>query len=124
MKNNNKGFTLAEMLIVIAIIGVLVAIAIPTFTSQLEKSKEATDVANMRSAYSEAVTKHLMDSPEEDTVTIEDINLTSDGTFDYVDTDKLPFSMPAGFSVSAGLYDITFDFSGDTPAATFASAGE
>ena len=51
MKKNNKGFTLAELLIVVAIIAVLVAIAIPVFTTQLEKSKETTDIANLRSAY-------------------------------------------------------------------------
>ena len=50
-KNNKKGFTLAELLIVVAIIAVLTAIAIPVFTSQLEKSKESTDQANIRSAY-------------------------------------------------------------------------
>ena len=58
-KNNNKGFTLAELLIVVAIIAVLVASAIPVFTSQLEKSREATDIANVRSAYAEVVTAHL-----------------------------------------------------------------
>ena len=46
----NKGFTLAELLIVVAIIAVLVAISIPIFTSQLEKSREAADMANVRSA--------------------------------------------------------------------------
>ena len=35
-KTNKKGFTLAELLIVVAIIAVLVAIAIPVFTAQLE----------------------------------------------------------------------------------------
>ena len=50
-KNNKKGFTLAELLIVVAIIAVLVAISIPVFTSQLEKAREATDAANLRSAY-------------------------------------------------------------------------
>jgi type IV pilus assembly protein PilA len=50
-KRGAKGFTLMEMLIVVAIIAVLIAIAIPIFTSQLEKSREATDAANIRSAY-------------------------------------------------------------------------
>lgn len=49
---NRKGFTLAELLIVVAIIAVLVAIGIPIFNSQVEKSREATDIANMRSARS------------------------------------------------------------------------
>ena len=53
MKNNKKGFTLAELLVVVAIIAVLVAIAIPVFTAQLEKSREAVDAANIRSAYAE-----------------------------------------------------------------------
>lgn len=52
-RKNEKGFTLAELLIVVAIIGVLVAISIPIFTSQLEKAREATDLANIRSAYAE-----------------------------------------------------------------------
>lgn len=60
-KTNKKGFTLAELLVVVAIIAVLVAIAIPIFTSQLEKAREATDAANIRAAYAEvmaeAVTK-------------------------------------------------------------------
>ena len=55
-KNNNKGFTLAELLIVVAIIAVLVAIAIPVFTSQLEKSRESVDLANIRSYYAEITT--------------------------------------------------------------------
>ena len=53
-KMNKKGFTLAELLIVVAIIAVLVAVSIPIFTSQLEKAREATDEANLRAAYAEA----------------------------------------------------------------------
>lgn len=56
---NKKGFTLAELLIVVAIIAVLVAIAIPIFTSQLEKSRDAVTVANVRSAYAEAQAAYL-----------------------------------------------------------------
>lgn len=57
-----KGFTLAELLIVVAIIAVLVAIAIPVFTAQLEKAKIATDKANVRSWYAEEVASYLSDS--------------------------------------------------------------
>lgn len=52
MKREKNGFTLAELLIVVAIIAVLVAISIPIFTSQLEKAREAVDLSNVRSAYS------------------------------------------------------------------------
>ena len=62
MKKNNKGFTLAELLIVVAIIAVLVAVAIPIFSAQLEKSKEATDIANVRNAYAEVTTLWLTDN--------------------------------------------------------------
>ena len=57
-KMNKKGFTLAELLIVVAIIAVLVAIAIPVFTNQLEKSREATALSNIRAAYAEAMAEY------------------------------------------------------------------
>ena len=66
-KENKKGFTLAELLIVVAIIAVLVAISIPIFTSQLEKSREAVDLANMRSAYAECSAAVLSATAPSDT---------------------------------------------------------
>ena len=56
---NKKGFTLAELLIVVAIIGVLVAISIPIFSSQLEKSRKAVDLANVRSAKAAAAAEYM-----------------------------------------------------------------
>ena len=59
-KGNGKGgFTLAELLIVVAIIAVLVAIAIPVFSSVLENSRESTDLSNVRSAYGEVMAAAL-----------------------------------------------------------------
>ncbi len=64
MKNNEKGFTLMEMLIVVAIIAVLVAIAIPVLSNQLEKSRETADLANMRNIYAELMIRTATDDKE------------------------------------------------------------
>lgn len=74
-KLNKKGFTLAELLVVVAIIGVLVAVSIPIFTSQLEKAREATDLANMRSAYAECSSSVLTNEASST-----DVTLNTDGS--------------------------------------------
>ena len=43
MKKNNKGFTLVELIVVIAILGVLMAVLVPQYIQYVEKSKVATD---------------------------------------------------------------------------------
>lgn len=50
MRKKNAGFTLAELLIVVAIVGILVAISIPMFTAQRKKAIIAVNKANIRSA--------------------------------------------------------------------------
>lgn len=49
---NEKGFTLVEMLIVVAIIAILIAVSIPLVSSSLEKARRAVDEANARNAIS------------------------------------------------------------------------
>ena len=56
-RERENGFTLAELLVVVAIIGVLVAVSIPVFMGQLERAREATDAANIRSAYAVVMAK-------------------------------------------------------------------
>ena len=62
IRSSKKGFTLAELLIVVAIIGVLVGISIPIFTTQLKKSRIATNQANARACYAAAKAAYLDDS--------------------------------------------------------------
>lgn len=64
MKKSRKGFTLAELLIVIAIIGVLVAISIPIFTTQKKKAVFAVNQANARAAYAAAMAEMNSNPPE------------------------------------------------------------
>ena len=58
-KMNKKGFTLIEMLVVIAIIAVLVSIVIPTVMSSTNKADAAATAANLRSLKAEITTSIL-----------------------------------------------------------------
>lgn len=53
MHNKNEGFTLVELIIVVAIMGVLIALLAPVYARHVEKSRETVDIANVRSAYAE-----------------------------------------------------------------------
>ena len=101
-KSGKKGFTLMEMLIVVAIIAILVAIAIPTYTNALTKAKEATDLANVRAYYAETVMKHMLDDEaytdldEENTLTIDGVDYELQAgsvTINTSDTDENYFGI-------------------------------
>ena len=83
---NKKGFTLAELLIVVAIIAVLVAIAIPIFTTQLEKSREQTDAANLRAAYAVAAAAVLESQTD---IYAGPVELKQTGDWDHVSGEKI-----------------------------------
>ena len=72
---NKKGFTLMEMLIVVAIIVILLAIAIPSFNGSLRKAKLAADEANVRSYYAEVMVQAMTDDaklPKPGTISLPD----------------------------------------------------
>ena len=62
-KMNKKGFTLIEMLVVIAIIAVLVSIIIPVVGNSTAKAKAATDAANLRSVKATLTIAALTEEP-------------------------------------------------------------
>ncbi|MCI6744986.1 MAG: hypothetical protein MR580_01280 [Anaerolactibacter massiliensis] len=85
--------------------GVLVAISIPIFTSQLEKSREATDAANIRSAYAE----------------VQATALTEETNLKKGDTDLFTFSVTGSgagsyiYSAEITLTQKQADWQGTTP---------
>lgn len=110
---NNKGFTLAELLIVVAIIAVLVAISIPIFTKQLEKSRESVDIANMRNAYA-LISVSVLTEDNIDGTKITDFSETMPAYYDI--SGKLTKTMPAaygrGTATNGGtLYSACNDYS-------------
>ena len=121
-KTNKKGFTLAELLVVVAIIAVLVAIAIPIFTAQLEKARESTDAANLRAAYAQLA----VDTLSEGTAGKKEVTLTqTEVGWKYVDeiadVPTAKDSSTTGDVVPAGKKDTIIEVSVDTAGkATFA----
>lgn len=55
------GFTLIEMLIVVAIIAILIAVSIPLVSSSLDKARKSTDAANERAAKAAALSQYMLD---------------------------------------------------------------
>jgi type IV pilus assembly protein PilA len=76
-KKNQKGFTLVELLIVIAIIGILAAIAIPQFSSYRQKAYMAVTKSDVKNAYT-AVQAYISENPGQ-TLTVEPV--TGPGAF-------------------------------------------
>ena len=83
---NKKGFTLVELLVVVAIVAILVAISIPMVTGALKEARTATDDANKRAAEGAAMIEYLLKDGGEstkfytynaDTGTVADVTTTN-----------------------------------------------
>ena len=68
-----KGFTLVELLIVVAIIGILVSISIPIFTAQMHKAEVAADWANLRAYYAEIQADYMSTQKQNPKVKVIDV---------------------------------------------------
>lgn len=76
------GFTLIEMLIVVAIIAILVAVSIPMVTGSLDKARQATDEANERAAKGAALSQYMLADDSTTIGTYFDTTPGSGGTSD------------------------------------------
>ena len=70
-KSNKKGFTIVELVIVIAVIAILAAVLIPTFSNVVEKANESKDMQQARNAYEEWLATQIGG----ETFNMEEVNL-------------------------------------------------
>lgn len=80
VKKNNKGFTLVELIIVIAIIAILVAVLAPNYVRYVDRSRWSSDRNDCESLLQEIRTAIVDTQNDGGTVNAEEITVTSDGT--------------------------------------------
>lgn len=93
MREEKGGFTLAELLVVVAIVLVLVAIAIPVFQGALNNATDAVEKANVRSVKAEATVDYLLNN-----------NALSSSTYYVTDTGDVVTTQPTG---TYSTYNVT-----------------
>ena len=91
-KNNKKGFTIVELVIVIAVIAILAAVLIPTFTGVTERAEANAAMQNARNAWTEYMTEHADKADYEENICIES---TVDGNVYYFHVVKGEFKTEA-----------------------------
>ena len=101
---------------------VLVAISIPIFTSQLEKAREATDVANIRSAYAEAAAEAIT-AEVGSTITKSTNKMQSSGAIDKIASESVGPWDSSKITITAGTAATVTATVGDNGNTTFALSG-
>ena len=124
--NNEKGFTLVELMIVVAIIGILAAIAIPQFNTYRKKGYVATINGDCKNAFT-ASTSYISDNPSAAAMTLQNLKdngyVPSKGVTTTIPTytNTMTYTIQAKGDASWGL-PATTDFASMTSAGVFTPA--
>lgn len=100
-KSSKKGFTIVELVIVIAVIAILAAVLVPTFSGVIDKANESAALQRATNAYKEAMAEELLDG-------VVGSSATSDGfTFTWTEgsTDAATVTVPSGFKYTVTVSD-------------------
>ena len=107
-KNNRKGFTIVELVIVIAVIAILAGVLIPTFAGITKKAKESKALQEAQNAYKEAYAEAIADGK----IDTDDIYNVGNYTFTFtgsIDAIEVAVAVKAGSAAATDGYKVTVE---------------
>lgn len=107
-RNNKKGFTIVELVIVIAVIAILAGVLIPTFSGIISKAKESKALQEAQNAYKEAYALAIADGK----IDTDDIYNVGNYTFTFtgsIDAIEVAVAAKADSAAATDGYKVTVE---------------